>query len=268
MNEVYQCPQGTFLSPLKEYLDAYVQYKVNVNGYKADSFLPKLRLFDKYCMNSPESSTCLGRETVMGFLMLQHGESKNNLYNRGSVLQGFLSYMSSIQNMENIYQLKTLIKRSKSYIPYIFTYNEVCKILDATEEYRRKELPASSINLPNSMQCIITMLYCTGMRISEVLNLAKEDVDIGNKIIHINLAKNDNKRIVTISNTLLEAIEKYIRCGQFCRMGSPFFFYSGSTLNDGHISIKTAYAYFRRYLEIAEIPHQGRGKGPRYIHGT
>lgn len=156
--------------------------------------------------------------------MLRQGENKNNLNARGTTLQGFLEYMSSIQNIEGLYQLKKLAKRNNSYVPYIFTCNEVCKIFDSTEEYRVREHFASNTNIPNSMQCIITMLYCTGMRISETLNLAEEDVDLSNMIIRINKAKNNNKRIITISNTLQEAIEKYIRFGQFCRMGSPFYF--------------------------------------------
>ena len=263
MDKAYQCPEGTFGSCLKEELASYVQYKVNISGCKANSFIPKLRQFDNYCMTIPHADVCLERKTIMGFLQLRAGESKTNRFNRASILKGFLEYMLNIQEKEGVYLFKIRPKSLCSYIPYIFQQDEILLLLNASEEYRRQNIPSRALNLPNSMQCIITMLYCTGMRISETLDLEIKDVDLEHMLIHINHAKNDNCRIVTISNSLGVAIKKYLERSQFCQTTSPFFFQSGSDLHKGHISIKTAYSYFRRYLKMAGIEHRGRGYGPR-----
>lgn len=258
----YQRPADAFFSPLKEHLAAYVDYKVNINGCRADTFLLKLRQFDKHCVAALKVDDCLTREAIMGYLTLREGESRSNLYCRAVNLRGFLEYMSRIQKAETVYLLKTPCKRNGTYVPYIFSRREVSDILDAAEEYRKMKAPPRSPNLPNAMLCIIALLYCTGMRISEILDLAVDDVNLKSQTIQVNHAKNDNRRIVTITETLKESIERYSRHST-SQVESPFFFYSGSELHKGHISIKTAYAYFRRYLEMAGIAHQGRGKGPR-----
>lgn len=270
MDNVYQCPDGSFKSPLKEELASYIQYKVNVNRCKADSFLPKLKQFDRHCIDEDNEGSCLKREAIMGFLQLRNGESRNNLFSRAYVLHGFLDHMSVVRKREGIYQLELPQERHAAYMPYIFSHNEIRSILNAAEEYREHNIPARSPNIPNSMQCILTVLYCTGMRISETLSLEKKDVDLDSMLIHINHAKNDNCRIVTISVSLGKALHAYLGRSHIGYTESPFFFFSGSELHNGHISVKTAYSYFRRYLEISGIEHRGRGHGPRLhdLRGT
>jgi len=133
MNNAYQCPAGTFKCPLKEELASYVQYKVNINGCRADSFIPKLKQFDSHCMDVVRKSECLKRGAVMGFLRLREGENRNNLASRAYVLQGFLGYMSAVLKVEGIYHFKLPKWRHGSYMPYIFTHKEIRSILDVAE---------------------------------------------------------------------------------------------------------------------------------------
>ncbi|MHB8126971.1 MAG: tyrosine-type recombinase/integrase [Desulfitobacteriaceae bacterium] len=120
------------------------------------------------------------------------------------------------------------------------------------------------------MSCIFTMLYCTGMRISEVTNLKTREVDLEQRIIHINQAKNDNHRIVTISDSLAEACNRYLEKTKSCKTSDIYFFDTSSAYNDGCVSFKRAYTYFRRFLDAAGIEHKGKGFGPRMhdIRGT
>nr|WP_275583026.1 tyrosine-type recombinase/integrase [Gracilibacillus alcaliphilus] len=113
------------------------------------------------------------------------------------------------------------------------------------------------------MSCIFTLLYCTGMRISEVTGLKVEEVDLKQRIIHINRAKNDNLRIVTISDSLFEACSKYLEQSKTRKGVGRYFFDSGSPHNNGQVSSQRAYIYFRRFLNMAGIEHKGKGFGPR-----
>lgn len=130
-------------------------------------------------------------------------------------------------------------------------------------QYRASACPSNRTVFPYCMPCIFTILYCTGMRISGVLDLRVSDVDLENRIIQINHAKNNNRRIVTISCSLMERIQEYLAYSTRFPKKQVYFFDSGSRLHGGHVSIKTAYTYFCRYLKMAGIPHKGRGYGPR-----
>jgi integrase/recombinase XerD len=263
MNNIYHCPKELFKSYLKEPLMSYIEYKVNIAGCKADSYIPKLSLFDKYCIDNSEPSYCLKRETVMGFLQLRPNESKSNLYTKAIIVQGFARYMSVVLMIPDVYVVSNVVhKGTNTFIPYVFSHKEIADLLHIASIYTQKQATRSP-NLPNCMSCIFPMLYCTGMRISEVLDLKYNDIDLDLRIIHINKAKNDSCRIVTISESLAKAIECYIvKSAFFCTSG-VFFFDTGSYLHEGHVSIKVAYNYFRRFLHMAGINHYGRGHGPR-----
>lgn len=148
-------------------------------------------------------------------------------------------------------------------MPYVFDREEIRQILEAAVKYRDNVLPGRESALPLCMPCIIAMLYCTGMRISEVVNLRVGDVDLDGRTIQINHAKNDSHRIVTISESLLGNILQYREHSARLPGQQIYFFDSGSELHQGRVSIKAAYSYFRRYLKMAGIPHKGRGYGPR-----
>jgi integrase len=107
------------------------------------------------------------------------------------------------------------------------------------------------------------MLYCTGMRVSEVSNLRIRDVDLDQGVIHVNYAKYSNRRLVTISQSLANTCKEYLeKAGASFRSGI-YFFDSGSSHNDGMVSAKRIYTYFRRFLDSAGIEHKGLGYGPR-----
>jgi len=101
------------------------------------------------------------------------------------------------------------------------------------------------------------------MRISEITNLKVGDVDLEQRLIHINHAKHDNHRIVTISNTLYDACKRYLEESLKHKSSGIYFFDSGAERNNGRIDRDSAYSYFRRFLAASGIEHKGKGLGPR-----
>ena len=261
-NNTYRCTEGTFHSFLKNVMVDFVAYKVSC-GYLDSSFIPKLMLFDKYCIEHPANEPCLNRETVMGFLQLHPDEKFSNHRSKSKVIRSLGKYMVSVKRMKDVYIVPFQKRNEKgTYIPYVFSVQEISAILHYAQAYTasaKEKLP----NISNANSCIFPMLYCTGMRISEILDLRIGDIDIEARIIHINHAKNGNKRIVTISDTLADACIKYIKKASKIPSSRVYFFDSGSPYNSGHISRLNSYYYFRKYLEMAGIEHRGRGFGPR-----
>ncbi len=261
-NDTYRCPEGKFHSNLKDIMADFVAYKVSC-GYLDTSFVPKLMLFDKYCMEHPTHEPYLNREIVMGFLQRHPNEKPNNLRSKSKVIRSLGKYMASVKRIKDVYIAPFQKRNGKdTYIPYVFTVEEISAILHHAQTYTAsasQKLP----NISNANACIFPMLYCTGMRISEILDLRIMDVELEARIIHINHAKNGNKRMVTISDTLAEACVKYIRKASKIPSSGEYFFDSGSSYNSGHISRLNSYYYFRKYLVMAGIEHRGRGFGPR-----
>ena len=259
----YICPVETFNSYLSSTLISFVKYKVNVNGCVPESFIPVLTRFDRYCMEHSESEICLKQDTIHSFLK-QKTVKNSTLQRIESIIRSLGKYMVLVLRVEDTYVLPHLIHRhGKTFVPYVFTVNEISLLFKAADSYRLKIHNKPTTNMINCIRCMIKMLYCTGMRVSEACYLKVSDVDFENSLIHINHAKNDNHRIVTISPSLSLKCNRYLDESEWHRASGVYFFDSGATFKNGFISPKCVYVYFRRYLKLANIEHKGAGFGPR-----
>lgn len=263
LNEVFKCDSELFSSYLAEQLRSFVEYKVNVGGCVPESFIPVLKRFDSYCYKFPLEHLCLKSETVLKFLE-QQDVKKSTAMRVTSIIRSLGKYMIIVLRLDDVYVVPRLIKHSgKTFVPYVFTYEEIASLIDASNRYTPKIFNKPTTNLLNCMRCIMAMLYCTGMRVSEVSYLKVTDVDLDHGIIHINHAKNDNHRIVTISKSLTEVCLKYLKDSGGYFSSGIYFFDSGASFNEGQVTGKCIYSYFRRFLLLAGIEHKGNGFGPR-----
>ena len=262
-NKVYTCPEGIFQSYLGASFTSFVEYKVNVNGCVPESFIPVLKRFDQYCVENPESGTCLKAESVHGFLKLQDVK-KSTLQRIECILRSFGKYTVVILRSHETYILPHIIRcHGKTFVPYVFDREEILALFAVADVFQLTSLNKPTTNMVNCIRCMIKVLYCTGMRVSEVCCLKVSDVDLERRLININHAKNDNHRIVTISESLLKELRRYLDESSKHNGAGIYFFDSGSVFKDGFVTGKCVYAYFRRYLKIAGIEHKGTGFGPR-----
>ena len=268
MNDKKYTVSYQFKSYLASQITSYIEYKVNICGCVPKSFMSVMKRFDAHCCSYPEKELCLKQETVMSFLTkteIKNSTVKNStVMYLSSALRSFAKYLVVVLQLSDIYVVPKLIKRlGKTFIPYVFTEDEIIALLEAARVYKPKRKHIGTPNMLNCMPCIFTMLYCTGMRVSEISNLKLEEVDLTTRLIHINTAKNNNRRIVTISQSLAKSCKEYIEKSQKSTKSGVYFFDSGSSHNDGKVSTSRIYKYFRRFLLQAGIEHKGKGKGPR-----
>lgn len=85
-------------------------------------------------------------------------------------------------------------KRNKT-IPDILSPNEI------------KDLINSTINIKHKL--LLKLLYGCGLRVSELINLKKQDLQFDEDLIHIRLAKGKKDRFVKIPNSLKENLINY-----------------------------------------------------------
>lgn len=263
-NKLYTCPQEKFSSYLATTFISFVEYKVNAGGCVQESFIPELCRFDSYCLGHPETDVCLKAETVHGFLR-QRTIKVSTLKRVESILRSLGKYMLLVLRVQDTYVLPKMIKRrkQKDFVPYVFSREEISALFMAADSYRLKLHNKPTVNIENCMRCMIKLLYCTGMRVSEACYLQAADVDLENRIIYIHHAKNDKHRIVTITSSLFIEIQRYLAESAVHDLKGNYFFNSGSVTDDGRISSKCVYSYFRKYLKQAGIEHKGTGFGPR-----
>ncbi len=94
---------------------------------------------------------------------------------------------------KNISQIKTP-RRSKK-LPIILTRNEIKSLLDKTENIKHK--------------LIIELLYSTGLRLSECINLKYSDLDLNEGIGWVRMGKGSKDRIFIISEMFKKDLLEY-----------------------------------------------------------
>ena len=85
-------------------------------------------------------------------------------------------------------------KRNKS-IPVVLSVEEVKRLIDATSNIKHK--------------LILKILYGCGLRVSEITNLMKKDIDFNENLIKIRFSKGKKDRFVNIPFSLRKELESY-----------------------------------------------------------
>jgi len=141
----------------------------------------------------------------------------------------------------------------REFTPYIFSQQQVEDILEAVDTTQPdSRSPMRHLIMPE----IFRLLYCCGMRVSEVLRLNFSDVNLDTGIVTIRKSKFNKDRLVPLAQTMTARLRKYASI-----LGETSVFFpnaGGKPYNKG-----TIYYFFRQLLWKCGISHGGRGKGPR-----
>ncbi|HPE41236.1 MAG TPA: tyrosine-type recombinase/integrase, partial [Bacteroidales bacterium] len=98
-------------------------------------------------------------------------------------------------------------------------------------------------------KAIIELFYATGMRLSELINLTKEDVDLYSQTVKV-LGKRDKERVIPFGNQAKATLEKYFslfeqKYGEMSQKSCIFV-----TLKNNKLNPKSVYRIVRRYLDM------------------
>jgi integrase len=112
------------------------------------------------------------------------------------------------------------------------------------------------------MPVLLRVLYATGIRVGEALNLNLDDVDLEKKCFILRGCKNGEDRMIPISDSLAGVCGDYLSRWNLisANKDNRYFFIS----RQGYpVRQDSCYDWWRKILFLAGIPHQGRGAGPR-----
>ena len=117
-----------------------------------------------------------------------------------SSLKGFYKYLCREGKVEdNPFSYVTLPKKEKK-LPQYLNYNEMIEIFDVIDT-------STLLGLRNRL--IMELLYATGVRVSELVTIKINDIDITNRSIVVT-GKGDKTRIVFFNEITRNIIKKYL----------------------------------------------------------
>ena len=185
------------INEINEYLE-YLKIEKKLSDNTILAYQNDLKYYLKYIKKDKVRK--VSKEDVIRVIEIL---KKNNLDSKSinhaiGTYKSMHTYFSIAHNIpntiENIKRLKT-----KKSLPKVLTIEEVDKLLNidckTNYDYRNKAM--------------LELLYSSGLRISELLNLTLNDIDFTNDIVRV-YGKGSKERIVPLGDYAIIALKKYI----------------------------------------------------------
>ncbi len=247
-----------FLSAIAVLIEKYIAEKHAV-GYKFEKGTAMLRNFDAFVYARGFKEINLKKQLVMDWTARKSNEAASTQCGRISLLRGLAEYMNRMGYPAYVYPRAMVTVDRYSYIPYIFSKEEMKRIFEICDHYPPSDCtPNRHLILP----LLLRMLYGCGLRISEAVKLTLQDVNLNKGSLYIRNTKFNKERMLPMADSLTERCREYCKNVDIGKMGNLYLFPSPY---GGHYCESTIYVLFRDVLRRAGISHLGRGKGPR-IH--
>lgn len=187
------------------------------------------------------TSRALNTECLKDFLR-NYTHSAPTRARKLATLRGFCAFLKqrNLISLNPIEPLETPIIRKK--IPITLSQHQMEFLLDMKAEGR----------YPLRDKAILELLYSSGLRASELVNLDVKNVDTEQRILRV-MGKGSKERIVLFGNTCLKALNEYVNLERVSSIeGSPFF----TNPSGGRLTTRTIQNIVKRACLKAKLPSE------------
>lgn len=252
MKKVRKIPEMTGV--FAEKAVQFVNFKRSL-GFRYESEPKCLSRFCRFSSEQGVTSIEITKELAYSWCSPKQNESAKSRGHRITCIRQFAVYLDSLGYSAFIMP-ETKNVCTSSFVPYIFTHDEINRLMKAADQ-TKKAAVAKDMHL--SLPVIFRILYGCGLRVSEVCELQRKDVDAEKGFLNIKDSKNGCDRFVPLSVSVHTALLNYVNAVNWDSDDEYFF----RAPDRSQIAPATIYQRYRSYLFNAGISHGGKGKGPR-----
>lgn len=183
----------------------YLRYEKNYSSHTVLSYHTDLNQFSVFIDTPnelPDPNSVTPQQIQQWTLsLMSQGISARTLSRKISTLKSFWHFLLTRGYTNIDPTLKIILPKTKKPLPTFFKQSEMTTILndpfisDSFESVRN--------------QLILAILYLTGIRRSELLNIKDTDIDLSEGNIRV-IGKRNKQRIIPIDKSLSKDIERYI----------------------------------------------------------
>ncbi|CCF17051.1 phage integrase, N-terminal SAM-like domain protein [Brevibacillus laterosporus GI-9] len=198
-----------------EYMSSIGRSEETISGYGKD-LVHFTRFLDcKYnCESYIEEITVTDLEEYLHYLKEERGYAPASRLRNLHTLRSFFAYAYKkelvVRNIALSVEKIKVQQKERTYL----TEDEVERLVHAIDHLL--------------IRLVVIVLYMTGLRISECLNLTVDDVNLEDKVIHVVAGKGNKDRLIPISLRLLPLLQEYVQ-EKRPTTASPLFFCTKKT---------------------------------------
>ena len=190
------------MNELNEFIE-YLKYQKNYSNYTITNYYKDIEEYykfldtNKFKYNDVDYDKCI---KYLNFLN-DNNYSKSSISRKLSSLRTFYKYLVLNNYISNNPFLLISSPKKEKRIPKYINYNNIEEIFN---------IPNLNTTKGQRQRLILEILYSSGVRISELVNIKIKDIDLNNKTILI-YGKGSKERIVSFGKYAKEIIELYTK---------------------------------------------------------
>lgn len=184
----------------------YIELEKNDSEYTSINYKEDIIHYLDYCKSNNIDYLKITYKQARGYINYLYDEKDNKSTSISRKISALRSYYRYIANngVENYsFQLLKLPKKGKR-LPKFFEYNELEELFD---------VPDLNTSLGQRNRLILEMLYASGVRVSELVSIKLEDINVREQTIKI-FGKGKKTRIVCFNDVTKKYLDKYIKDGR------------------------------------------------------
>lgn len=237
-----------------KYIEEFLEYLRVIKKHSTHTILNyEIDLVEFFQFNK-ESVVDVDKEVVNRYMQYLYDRkvSKATISRKLSSLRGFYTYLYKQGVVSKNYFSGIKNPKKEAGLPKYVKDNDIDKIFSVPDIRN----PFGQRNL-----LLIQMLYATGVRVSELVNIKVQDIHLGDRTIRI-LGKGSKERIVVFGNHTKEILELYLRDGRYrlAKGNTPYLFLNkdGERLSDRYVRKVIDDIFFKAGVEMHASPHMLR----------
>lgn len=187
---------------LMDYLH-YLKVERGLSENTINSYGIDLKLFLEYLReNEIPSFKQVNKEVIVNYMQSEKNNNKANssILRSVSSLQKFFQYLAQEKIIEKDPMLLIDTPKKKQHLPQVLTKEEVEKLLHS---------PNTGQVLGLRDRAMLELMYATGLRISEIINLKLEDLHLTMGTLQT-LGKGHKERIVPVGDEAIKWVNRYL----------------------------------------------------------
>jgi len=240
-----------------KYINEYIEYLNKIKNYSdktSISYYNDLIEYNEFLGNNFIGILDADYDIVTKYMkyLYERKINKNSISRKLSSIRGFYNYLVKENIVSNNYFKEVSNPKRDLYLPKFLKNEEIDKIFSVCS-YDNKIEQRDSL--------IIELLYATGIRVSELVNIKIKDIDFDSRTIKI-LGKGSKERMVIYNNHTKRALDIYLNDGyhEFNKLSSGYLILNknGNKLSERYIRNIVNKLVREAGLDIKISPHTVR----------
>lgn len=184
----------------------YLKYQRNYSDFTCNNYKKDLNEYNSFILSNKINYKNMDYNEAKEYVIYlnKKNDAKSTISRKLSSLRTFYKYLVLNNKVESNPFLLVSSPKKEKRIPKFINYNNMEEILNVpnikTKEGQRERV-------------ILEVLYASGVRVSELVNIKLKDIDFSNKNILI-FGKGSKERLVSFGDYALEYINLYLKEGR------------------------------------------------------